>query len=246
MSPIKPTPASGESIAKRNTGDLSKKNEVDAFLNAVQQSAPANTTSGKGRLIFALDATASRQATWDRAMSLTTEMFTQTRGIGGLDIQLVYYRGHNECRSTRWLSTADQLVAMMRKVSCLAGATQIKRILKHALAECREAPVQALVFIGDCVEEPVDELGNLAGQAKLLGLPVFIFQEGFNQQASFAFEQIARVSGGAHCRFDESSARQLGDLLNAVAAYAAGGRQALQQLEKQGSKEASQLLEQLS
>lgn len=246
MSPVKPTQASTDSLAKRNSGDIARKSEVDAFLDAVQQSVPANTTSGKGRLIFALDATASRQATWDRAMSLTTEMFTQTRGIGGLDIQLVYYRGYDECRSTRWLSTADQLVALMRKVSCLAGATQIKRILKHALAECREVPVQALVFIGDCVEEPVDALGNLAGQAKLLGLPVFIFQEGFNQQASSAFAQIAQISGGAHCRFDESSARQLGDLLNAVAAYAAGGRKALQQLEKHGSREASLLLEQLN
>lgn len=179
-------------------------------------------------------------------MSLQSDMFVHTRGIGSLDVQLVYYRGYNECRASKWTSNPDQLVSMMRKVKCEAGTTQISRVLKHALAESREKPVQALVFIGDCVEENVDELGNLAGQARLLGLPIFIFQEGRDSKAQFAFAQIAKVSGGAHCRFDESSASQLGDLLNAVAAYAAGGRSALQQLEKQGSQPAAAMLEQLS
>jgi len=244
----KPNPNSSttDTLVKRNSGSVSTKNDVDAFLNVVKQTAPVNPVEGRGRLVFALDATASRQGTWDRAMSLTGDMFTHTRGIGGLDIQLVYYRGYDECRATRWLNTPDQLMGLMRKVSCMAGTTQIKRVLKHALAECRETSVQAVVFIGDCVEENVDELGNLAGQAKLLGLPIFIFQEGHNSQATSAFSQIASVSGGAHCRFDENSAKQLGELLNAVAAYAAGGRKALQRLEKQGSKQATQLLEQLS
>lgn len=106
-------------------------------------------------------------------------------------------------------------------------------------------PVQALVFIGDCVEEDVDLLGNLAGQCKLLGMPLFIFQEGRNTQAERAFKQMAALSGGAHCRFDESSAHALGNLLNAVAAYAAGGRVALQRLKTQGSGQASALLQQL-
>jgi len=109
----------------------------------------------------------------------------------------------------------------------------------------RARPVQALVFIGDCIEEDVDQLGNLAGQCRLLNMPVFIFQEGHDRRASQAFKQLASLSGGAHCRFDESSARALGDLLNAVAAYAAGGKSALRALEKQGSKEAVALLEQI-
>ena len=225
---------------------LSSQNEVDAFLDAVKQTPPAMTGDGRGRLIFALDATASRQRTWNQAMSLQSDMFVRTRGIGELDVQLVYYRGYDECRASKWLNNADKVIALMRKVSCQAGRTQIGRVLKHALAECRGKPVQALVFIGDCVEEDVDELGNLAGQARLLDLPVFIFQEGHEPHASYAFAQVAKLSGGAHCRFDASSAGQLGDLLNAVAAYAAGGRSALQQLEQQGSTQAATLLEQLS
>lgn len=239
-----------ESLSKRKSGQVSPASEVDAFLQAVGKVAPAKTGNKagnkRGRLVFAMDATASRQRTWDRAMALCTDMFIRTRGIGELDVQLVYYRGFDECRSSKWLTSADKLVSMMRKVSCMAGHTQIHRILKHGLAECREEQVQALVFVGDCVEEDIDRLGNLAGQSRLLGLPVFIFQEGYDIEASLAFAQIAKLSGGAHCRFDESSASQLGELLNAVAAYAAGGKEALQQLEGQGSSQAGNLLEQLS
>ncbi|MFK7855544.1 MAG: VWA domain-containing protein [Granulosicoccus sp.] len=231
--------------AGRTSGELSSSDEVDAFLQAVKGSPPVSSGDGRGRLIFALDATASRQATWNRAMALQTDMFVHTRGIGSLDVQLAYYRGHAECRASKWLTNADQVVALMRKVNCQAGRTQINRILKHSIAECRQTPVQALVFVGDCVEEDVDMLGSLAGQANLLGLPIFVFQEGFDANASYAFSQIAQLSGGAHCRFDESSARQLGELLNAVAAYAAGGKQALQRLEQAGSKEAKALLQQL-
>ena len=235
-----------DALSTRSTNDLSTSDEVSAFLDAVKDMPMASGVAERGKLILALDATASRQASWDQAMSLTGDMFTHARGIGMLDVQLVFYRGYDECRSSRWLSSADKLMGMMRKVSCLAGRTQIERVLKHALAETREAPVQALVFIGDCVEEDVDKLGNLAGQAKLLGLPLFIFQEGHNRQASQAFSQLAKLSGGAHCSFDESSARQLGDLLNAVAVYAAGGKKALERLANGDSRQASLLLEQLS
>ncbi|MFK7860502.1 MAG: VWA domain-containing protein [Granulosicoccus sp.] len=232
-------------VTSTKATELDVGGEVDAFLQAVRQTAPSAVVQGRGRLVFSLDATASRQRTWDRAISLQNDMFINTRGIGELDVQLVYYRGFDECRASKWLRNAEQVVGMMRKVSCQAGTTQIHRILKHAIAEARQTPVQALVFIGDCVEEDVDHLGNLAGQCRLLNMPIFIFQEGAHSPASDAFKQIATLSGGAHCRFDKSSAKALGDLLNAVAAYAAGGRQALQQLQKQGSGQAQALLQQM-
>jgi len=236
---------SDKRVTSTRSSELAASDEVDAFLQAVNKTPPSAVVQGRGRLIFSLDATASRQRTWDRAMSLQSDMFTNTRGIGELDVQLVYYRGFDECRASKWLRKADQVAGMMRKVSCLAGTTQIHRVLSHAIAEARQMPVQALVFIGDCVEEDVDRLGNLAGQCRMLDMPVFIFQEGFHSPASVAFKQIASLSGGAHCRFDESSTRALGDLLNAVAAYAAGGRKALQQLQKQGSDQARAMLEQM-
>jgi len=134
---------------------------------------------------------------------------------------------------------------MMNKISCVAGRTQIARILNHAIAEAKQHPVQAMVYVGDAMEENVDELGELAGELNMLGLPVFVFQEGYDMAATMAFKQIAQLSGGAHCRFDANSANQLGQLLNAVAAYAAGGREALKRLSNTGSKQAALLLEQL-
>jgi len=223
---------------------VSGSNEIDAFLESVKETAAVASPDGRGRLIFSLDATASRQATWDRAMSLQGDMFVKTRGVGALDVQLVYYRGYRECRASKWINRSDTLLTLMRKVNCEAGRTQIERVLKHALAESKAKPVQALVFVGDCVEENIDLLGDLAGQLRIVGLPVFIFQEGYNPQATYAFQNIAKLSGGAHCRFDESSAEELGRLLNAVAVYATGGASALKKLSAD-SPQARVLLEQL-
>jgi len=236
---------SDKKITPGNRALPDTQDDVDAFLQAVKSTPLSAASEGRGRLIFSLDATASRQRTWNKAMSLQNDMFTNTSGIGKLDVQLAYYRGFDECRASKWLRNADQVIGMMRKVSCQAGTTQIHRLLKHALAEARQSPVQALVFIGDCVEEDVDQLGNLAGQCRLLSMPVFIFQEGDDRQAHNAFRQVSSLSGGAHCRFDQSSASTLGNLLNAVAAYAAGGKQALLQLKQRGSGDAGTLLEQL-
>lgn len=229
---------------KRDKRSIADANAVDRFLADVQARPPVEASDRPGRLIFALDATASRQPTWDRATALQGEMFSNAAGLAGLEVQLVYYRAHRECRASKWMSSSRRLVAAMERIDCRAGRTQIARVLEHGIAEARVAPVQALVFIGDCVEEPVDALGNLAGQAKLLGLPVFVFQEGFDWNATNAFQQIAELSGGAHHRFDEGSADALGRLLGAVAAYAAGGRKALAALTS-SSREAAALLEQL-
>jgi len=218
--------------------------DIDQFLKQVDNTALAASADGRGRLIFAMDATASRQPTWDQAISLQADMFLNTKGIGDLDVQLVYFRGMGECRASKWVNNALSLTSLMTKVTCLAGKTQIARILKHGIGEAKTRPVQAMVYVGDCMEEDIDALGNLAGQLKLLGLPVFIFQEGFDPVASVAFSDLAKLSGGAHCRFDQSSAAQLGQLLNAVAVYATGGKKALQRLSGK-STSAAKLLEQL-
>ncbi|MEX0758586.1 MAG: VWA domain-containing protein [Tistlia sp.] len=205
----------------------SGRGEVDAFLSKVAAIRPSAAGEGRGRLIFALDATASRQPTWDQAMQIQAEMFEQAGSLGGLDVQLVFYRGFGECKASKWQSEAKGLLRAMTAVTCLAGRTQIGRVLKHALGETRKKKVNALIFVGDAVEEPLDELGHQAGELGLHGLPCFLFHEGRDALARQAFEQIARLSGGACCSFDPSSPQQLRDLLAAVAVYAAGGRKAL-------------------
>ncbi len=200
--------------------------QVDAFLRKLA-TVPAAAASGRGRLIFAMDATASREATWQEAMHIQEQMFVETAGLGGLDVQLVYYRGLGECRASRWLSDTGGLLAAMRKVACAAGRTQIGRVLAHAVAQTGKLRLNALVFVGDCMEETLDQLLAPAGQLGLLGVPAFLFHEGRDEAAAAAFAKIAKLTGGACCRFDTSSPRQLRALLGAVAVYAAGGRAAL-------------------
>jgi hypothetical protein len=206
---------------------------VDAFLRQVAATPAAPVATGqRGRLMFAMDATASRQPTWDRACQLQGEMFDATSDLGGLDIQLVYFRGYGECKASPWLSTAPEVQRRMTGVDCLAGHTQWLRVLSHALKETRLHRVAALVCVGDCMEEDIDRLGEMAGELGVLGVPAFLFHEGPDPTGRRAFQQMAHLTGGAYCSFDASSARQLRDLLSAVAVFAAGGRAALEDLSR--------------
>ena len=172
-------------------------------------------------------------------------MFTETAALGGLEIQMAYYRGFGEFKATPWISTSGDLVRRMTAVYCLGGHTQIAKVLKHALAETEGKKVNALVFVGDCVEEDIDHLCNLAGELGMRGVPVFVFQEGSEVVATRAFKQIAKLTNGAHCSFDSSSAKQLRDLLSAVAVYAAGGRRALENFSRKAGGEVRLLANQV-
>jgi len=205
---------------------------VSAFVEALRQAPAPADAAGRGRLIFALDATASRRPTWDRACSVQGEMFLEADRLGGLDVQLVFYRGFDECKASRWVGKAAELVNLMVRVGCRAGRTQIHRVLRHAINETGKRRIHALVFIGDACEESIDTLGDLAGRLGLLGVKAFVFHEGNDRDAAYAFGEIARLTGGAACRFDASAPAELRALLRAVAAYAAGGRKALSDLSK--------------
>jgi hypothetical protein len=174
-----------------------------------------------------MDATGSREPTWDRASHLQAQMFKETEALGGLEVQLIYYRGFGECKASPWVAESDKLLRFMTGVFCLAGRTQLGKVLKRAAKESKQQKVSALVFVGDAMEEDIDHLGHLAGELGLLGVPCFMFHEGNDPVSRQAFQQIARVSGGAFCNFDASSAHQLRELLSAVAVFAAGGRRAL-------------------
>jgi hypothetical protein len=65
--------------------------EVADFLARVNTIPPVGS-SGRGRLIFAMDATMSRQPTWDLALGLQADMFHAVKEVGSLDVQLVYFR----------------------------------------------------------------------------------------------------------------------------------------------------------
>ena len=237
------TPTRKDTKAPAEASTLS---DIDAFLQKVKDLGPATTAAGnRGRLIFALDATMSRQPTWDTACRLQADMFREATATGGLDVQLVYYRGISECRASRWVSQPERLSDLMVRIDCRGGHTQIGKVFSHARKEQAQKPVQALVFVGDAMEEGIDDLAHKAGELGLLGVPVFMFQEGADPVAETAYREIARLSRGAYGRFDTGSAAQLAELLRAVAAYAAGGMKALAALSARNAGGARALLAQM-
>jgi len=208
----------------------SSTSEISAFLKAARRTNPA----GAGRIVFALDATMSRQPTWDRAMKIQASMFDSAAGVSasgdsgsGLSIQLVYFRGFGECRASKWVVDTGALRDLMTGIGCRAGETQIAKVLSHTLKETSKSKVDALVFIGDAMEENPDTLAQRAGELGLKGVRCFMFQEGSDPSVERCFREIARLSGGAWFRLGPNSARQLAELLGAIAVYARGGLKAL-------------------
>ena len=158
--PIKPR--SGDAVSAQAGGavpqaGMSTTEDIAAFVAKAQAMSP-HAPGAKGRLIFALDATMSRQPTWDMACALQADMFREAASLGSLDIRLVYYRGFNECRATGWISDSTRLAALMSKIDCRGGDTQIGKVLTEARREAVASGVRAVVFVGDAMEEKVDEL----------------------------------------------------------------------------------------
>src|SRR4029434_2566289 len=182
----------------KTPAETSTRAEINAFLSDVKHLTPATGTGLRGQLIFALHATMSRQPTWDTACRLQADMFREAASIGGLDVQLVYYRGLTECRVSRWDSQAERLGALMERIDCRGGHTQIGKIIAHAKRETQTTKVQALVFVGDAMEEKLDDLCHAAGELGLLGVPAFMFQEGDDPITEQAFREIARLTRGAY------------------------------------------------
>ena len=217
-----------------------------SFRASVDQFLAGKTKRPRGNLIFALDATMSRQPTWDAATHLQSAMFHEVASIGTLDIQTVYFRGTHqidaECQKSGWTSDPIQIARFMTGVTCRAGHTQIARTLDHALRESEHRKIGAMIYVGDACEEPRDHLMPLARRLADAGIPIFLFQEGHDAGAETIFREIAQITRGAHLRLDQSSSKQLGELLRAAAAFAVGG---LAALEKQGSAAAKLLLGQV-
>jgi hypothetical protein len=223
--------------------ESSSSGEIAEFVRKVGQVAPAGRVAGRGRLLFALDATMSRQPTWDLACSLQAEMFKALPAKSGLSIQLLYFRGLGECRASKWVEDTEALGRLMSGVACQGGTTQISKVFAHARREHATRPIDAMVYVGDAIEENVDSLASKAGELGLLGCKMFIFQEGHDPRVEAAFREFARLTKGAYARFDAKAPAELAALLRAVAAYAAGGRTALK---LQNSAPATALLKQLS
>jgi hypothetical protein len=230
-------------LSDRKLTTRSNAQAIDQFIDQAAKLPVASDQSG--RILFALDATASRQPTWDAACHLQSELFLATESLGGIAIQLCYYRGFKEFRATDWVTRPERLLSAMNRVQCLGGQTQIGRVLNHAMKETRVKAVKAVILVVDCCEEAVDPLCQQAGELGMLNTPLFIFQEGDDARAQEAFKQMAHLSGGAWVPFDHRAVSQLKDLLGAVAVYASGGHKALNDLARSGSADVKRLTQQV-
>jgi hypothetical protein len=227
--------ARGDQAMSKLPVQRSSSSDIDAFLNTAAKVPPLSQV--KGRLIFAIDATLSRQPTWERAAEIQTEMFDVTHAIGGLAVQLVYFRGRGEFEASNWTTSAAMLADRMNGIRCKSGFTRLRRVLAHTVEEARRTKVGALVYVGDCFEENPDVTAQEAAKLALLGVPAFMFHEGEDPTAARMFKQIATLTRGVYANFDHGSAARLRDLLKAAAVYAAGGGSALKQLgEKSGGE----------
>lgn len=213
---------------------------VEQFLQTAKAIPVRHAVQGHGRLIFALDATMSRQPTWDLACHLQADLFDAAAEVGGLKVKLAYFRGRDEARASRWFSDTRALRNAMSRITCQGGLTQIARLLDHAVAEAQKDPVAAFVYVGDTMEEDVDQLCARAGELALRNTRAFMFLEGRDPQAERAYREIARITGGVFLRFDPGAGDRLRALLGAIGVFAAGGRTALV---AQGTRESRLLLE---
>jgi hypothetical protein len=226
------TPHTDKAVPADST---SSRSEIDAFLKTASQLAPVSGEA-RGRLVFALDATMSRQPTWDLACSLQSEMFEAARSVGGLSVQLVYFRGFRECQASKWVADTRALRDLMIKIDCRGGQTQIGKVLAHTRREAERRPLAALVYVGDAMEENVDHLCKLAGELGLLGVKAFMFHEGQDGETRQAYKEIARLTGGVYLPFNARSSAELKALLSAIATYAAGGLKALSDVKSTAAK----------
>ena len=229
-----------------NKKNLPAKKDRSSFLDKVRSSKAISATpkqeiltraiahQERPRLLFAMDATASREACWTIAKEITGAMFESVPGE--LDVALAYHSGGRLQEMTPFSSEAKAFLDKVQAVRCSAGRTALNEILDKAAQASR---IKALIYIGDCFEEDPTEAVELAQQLKLKGVRCFIFHDTSSQAQGYdtraartAFEQITRITGGAILPFDETSPDLVKELLSAIALYAAQGIKALEQKTK--------------
>lgn len=202
---------------------------------------------GKGRLIFALDLTGSREHSLKQARIATAAMFDTIKALGAVAIKLVYYRG-SEIKATHWQNDPAVLAHSMRRLSCETGYTQIARMLRLALDE--HEPVCGVVFVGDHCEDDPGELRDLAQALGRKSCRCFVFHECADHddrsiEAKPIFKAMASLSGGVYVEFKPDSGAVLREMLGNVGALAAAGVEGVKRVALPQTPEARQLQTQL-
>ncbi len=240
---ITKTSTDGEALSSADLGTQRQlmNDALARFGIAESRSAPARL---RGRLLFGLDLTGSRERTLAEARLATASMFEAIAAIGNIEVKLAWYRGVHECKVGRWHDDPEIVSRSMKELSCVGGDTQIAKLLRVALAEPEE--ISGMVFIGDDCEEKTDVLFDLARKLGRKSVPLFIFHEcigkcEYTQRAKPSFRKMAKLSGGAYMEFKPDSGTVLREALTSLAAFSVAGPEGMRQIPTPKTPEALQL-----
>ncbi len=198
-----------------------------ALRSAVMHAEPPqdSATPTRPRLVFAVDATASREPAWAAARQVTDALVQALPGE--LDVALAVHGGSRVHTFTGFTSDARTLRDRAAGVTCQAGSTRLLPILSASL---KQPAVRVVVYIGDVLEESLAHGRPLADQMGAQGIKLFVLHDTADRSAqryAEVFWDLAKRTGGCVLPFDPSAPGRLRDLLSAMAVYAVGGEKLL-------------------
>jgi hypothetical protein len=207
---------------------------TDAAASLVSFSAGRAVVTGspptRPRLIFGFDATASRGPAWATAREVTDALVKALPGE--LDVALAVHGGSRLHTFTEFTANAGTLRDRAAGIRCLAGFTQLLPILSRALSN---PGVRVVTYIGDVFEESLRRGQKLADTMGEQGIKLIVLHDVADWNArrdAEVFLDLARRTGGCVLPFDANAPARLRELLAAVAVYAVGGKELLE--EKRG------------
>jgi len=196
---------------------------IPAPITVATQSATQSARSApRPRLVFAVDATESREATWRAAKQLTDVLLAALPGE--LDVALAVHGGNRLHTFTKFTSDAGALRNRAASVRCEMGYTRLLDILARVL---ETEGVSVVCYVGDAYEESARRGYKLAESLKARGIRLIVLFDGagwsdLDSHAAKVLAEMARRTGGALLPFDITALPKLRDLLEAVAVLAVG------------------------
>jgi hypothetical protein len=220
---------------------------VGQDARAVHRPDTALNLPDRGCLGMVIDATASRDASWNAAKKIQRQLFARVSGDNRMVLRLVVMRGGG-FKDYGWHTDGEKLGSLIDRMQTDSGNTRIVDSLRAFIREPGGHKPAALILVGDCCEEKNADVLNAARELSQNGIRVYAFHETVggttdrranNSNAENLFRQVAAITGGAFAKF--GNGMPLADLCNAVAAYCAGGEEALKALGRRGDRAAQQL-----
>ena len=206
---------------------------LDRIRTALQALLPGGVADApdeaptRPRLVFAFDATASREPAWATARQVTDALVKALPGE--LDVALAVHGGSTLHTFTEFTADARTLRDRAAGIGCIAGFTRMLPILARSL---KRPGVRVVVYIGDVFEESLGRGRNLADAMGRRGMKLIVLHDTSDAAArghAEIFLDLARRTGGCVLPFDASAPAKLRELLAAVAVFAVGGRALLEE-----------------